>query len=69
MYGSLQRRKEKGLKVYLSEKKVNEQFGRKMNEDLNENRKLFWKEVSNAKGGKVASCSRINDINGRLVQG
>ena len=30
-------------------KKVNEQFGMKMNEDVNGSRKLFWKEVSNAK--------------------
>ena len=40
-----------------------------MNEDVNGNRKLFWKEVSNAKGGKVESCSRIKDGNGRLAQG
>ena len=40
-----------------------------MNEDVNRNRKLFWKEVSNAKGGKVESCSRIKDGNGRLAQG
>ena len=46
---------------YQSKKKVNEPFGRKMNEDVNENRKLFWKEVSNAKRGKVESCSRIKD--------
>ena len=26
-----------------------------MNEDANGNRKLFWKEVNNAKGGKVES--------------
>ena len=31
--------------------------------------KLFWKEVNNAKGGKVESCSRIKDGNGRLAQG
>ena len=43
------------------------QFGRKMNEDVNENRKLFWKEVSNANGGKVENCSRIKDRNGRLA--
>ena len=36
--------------IILSKKKVNEQFGRKMNEDVNGNRKQFWKEVSNAKG-------------------
>ena len=50
-----------------SRKKVNEQFGRKINGDMNRNRKLFWKEVSNAKGGKVESCSRIKDGNGRLA--
>ena len=52
-----------------SKKKVNEQFGRKMNEDVNGNRKLFWKEVSNAKGGKVKSWSRVKDRNGRLPHG
>ena len=31
----------------------NEQFGRKTNEDSNGNRKLFWKEVSNEKGGEL----------------
>ena len=35
---------------------------------MNGNRKLFWKEVSNVKGGKVESCSRIQDGNGRLAQ-
>ena len=55
--------------MYISEqKKVNEQFGRKMNEDMNGNKKLFWKEVSNVKGGKVGSCNRIKDRNGRLAQ-
>ena len=29
--------------IYESKKKVNEQFERKMNEDVNGNRKLFWK--------------------------
>ena len=40
-----------------------------MNEDMNGNMKLFWKVVSNAKGGKVESCSIIKDGNGRLAQG
>ena len=40
-----------------------------MNENVNGNRKLFWKEVSNANGGKVESCSRIKDGNERLAQG
>ena len=39
--------------IYQSKRKVKEQFGRKMNEDVNGNKKLFWKEVSNVKGGKV----------------
>ena len=33
-------------------------FGRKMNEDVNRNRKLFWKDVSNAKEGKVRESPR-----------
>ena len=40
--------------IYQTKKKVNEQFGRKMNEDLNGNRKLFWKEVSNEERWRVA---------------
>ena len=55
--------------VYQSKTKVNEQFGRKMNDDVNGNRKLFWKEVSNVKGGEVENCSKIKDGNGRLAQG
>ena len=38
-----------------------------MNKDVNGNRKLFWKAVTNVEGGKVESCSRIKDGNGRLV--
>ena len=38
-----------------------------MNQDVNGNRKLFWKEVSKAKGGKVESSNRIKDGNGRLI--
>ena len=40
-----------------------------MNGDVNGNRKLLWKEVINVKGGKVDSCSRIKNGNGRLAQG
>ena len=57
------------MRIYRSKKKVNDQFERKINEDVNGNRKLFWKEVSNFKGGKEESCSRIKDVNGRLPQG
>ena len=61
-------REEKKVKrcIIHSKKKVNEQFGRKMKEDVNVNRILFWKEVSNRKRGKVKSCSRIKDGNGGM---
>ena len=55
--------------IYQSKIKINKHYGREMNKDVNGNRKLFWKEVSNAKEGKVESCSRLNDGNGRLAQG
>ena len=35
-----------------------------MNEDVNGKRKLFWTEVSNAKGGKVENYRRIKDRGG-----
>ena len=54
--------------IIQSIKKVNEQFGRKINKDVNGNRKLLWKKVSNAKGGKLESCSRVKGGNGRLAQ-
>ena len=41
--------------IYQCKKEVNEQFERKMNQDVNGNRKLFWKEVSNVNGRKVES--------------
>ena len=53
--------------IVQSKKKVNEQFGRKMDGDVNGNRELFWKEVSNVKGGKAEGCSRVKDRNGRLA--
>ena len=40
--------------IYQNKKKLNEQFGRKMNEDVNGNKNLFWKEVSNVKGRVAA---------------
>ena len=54
---------------YQREKKVNEQFGRKMNKDIDGIRKLFWREVSKMKGWKVENWSRIKKANGRLALG
>ena len=53
-------------RMYRIKKKVNEEIGRKMNEDVNGNGKSFWKGVKN---GKVEKCSRIKDGNRRLAQG
>ena len=36
---------------------------------MNGNRKLFCREMSNVKGGKVESCSGIKEGNGRLALG
>ena len=32
--------------IYQSKEEVQEQFGMKMNQDVNENREMFWKEVT-----------------------
>ena len=64
--------RERWLKVYKEEKRKvkrciyhskedQEQFGRKMNQDLNGIRKLFWKEVSKANKGKVENSNKIKD--------
>ena len=45
-----EKKRERLKGVYIrAKKKVNEQFERKMNEDENRNRKMFWKDVSSAK--------------------
>ena len=53
--------------IYESKKDVQERFGRKVNQDVNKNRKLFWKEVRKVNGGKVEDSNRIKDRNGRLA--
>ena len=61
------KRKSKRCK-YHKNKKINEQFGRKLNQDVDGN-KLFWKEVSKVNGGKAESYSRIKNRNERLAVG
>ena len=39
--------------IYQSKKEVYKQFGRKMNQDVDGNRKLFWEEVNKVNGGKM----------------
>ena len=48
---------------------VNKQFRRKMNQNADGNRNLFWKEMSKVKSGKVERCIRIEDGNGILALG
>ena len=69
MQANREKKREAKRCIYQSREKVIEQFGRKMNEVVNGNRKLLWKEVSNAKRGKVESSSRKKDGNGSLARG
>ena len=58
------RRKEAGRRCWqLAMKRKNKDVWKlpEKKKERNGNMKLFWKEVSNAKGGKVESCSRINN--------
>ena len=41
--------------IYQSKKEVQEQFGRKMNQDVNGNRILFWKEVSKEERWRIST--------------
>ena len=49
------KKKRERLKVvYIKAiRRVQEEFGRKMNENMNRNKKLFLKELSKENGGKV----------------
>ena len=41
----------------------------KMSQDVDGNRKLFWKEVSEMNGERGGGCSRIKEGNGKLAMG
>ena len=77
MAASDEKKKERCMEAYREKRKVKRCIiqikkkvnGMKMNEEVNGNRKMYWKEMSNAKGGKVESYSKIKDGNGRLAQG
>jgi hypothetical protein len=71
--------KESCMEVYREERRktkrcisgrkreVNEQFGRKMNEDVKGNKKLFWKEVRKVGKERNGNLSNIKNRNGTLV--
>ena len=69
MFENLHKEEKRKVKrcIFQSKKEVQEQFGRKMNEDLNGNRKLFCKAVSKVNGGKGKISNKIKDGNGRLL--
>ena len=54
---------------YISKKAVNQHLGRKMDQDVGENKKLFRKEVDKINGGKVESCIRVKYGSGRMLLG
>ena len=68
--------KERCIKTYKGEKRKvkrciyqGKKLGKKMNQDVNGNRKLFWKEVSKVSGGRMKSCNRKKDGKRRLALG
>ena len=44
-------------------------YQKEVNEDMNRNKKLFWKEVSQVNGWKVENCNRTKNRNGKLTLG
>ena len=56
----------KGYTVCQGKKKANEQFGRKVKQDVSRNIKLFRNDVGMVNGEKAESCSRIKEGNRRL---
>ncbi len=50
-------------------RRVDEEFGRKLNENFSENKKLFWKEVRRVRGGERGGGVRMRGEDGELVRG
>ncbi len=51
-----------------SNRKVDEEFGRKLSQNFSEN-KLFWKEVKKVRGGERGGSVRMRGENGEPVRG
>ena len=62
------KRKVKEL-VNDSKQRVDEDFGRKLSEDFNVNKKLFWREVKRERGGSETRSVRVKNEDGSLVGG
>ncbi len=52
-----------------SKRRVDEEFGSKLSQNFNENKKLFWKEVKKARGGEKSGDVRMRGEDGELVGG
>ncbi len=52
-----------------SKRRVDEEFGRKLSQIFSENKKLFWKEVKNVRGGERSGDVRMRGENGEFVRG
>ena len=50
-----------------SQRRVDEEFGRKLSEKFNENKKLFWKEVKKERGDVGGVSARMKREDGALV--
>ena len=50
MDGSIRKKRKVIRSIHQRKKEVNEQFGRKMNQDVDGSRKLFWRDVSKVNG-------------------
>lgn len=53
--------------IKRSKREANENFGKKLSQDVNGNRKLFWKEVKKVKNEGKESCMGVKGKNGRVL--
>ncbi len=51
-----------------SKRKVDEEFGRKLSQNISENKKLLWKEVKKVWGGERSTDVRMRGEDGELVR-
>ena len=50
-----------------SKEKVDDEFGRKLSEKFNENKKLYWKEVKKERGGCKSGSDKVKDKEGNVL--
>ena len=47
---------------------MDEDFGSRLSQKFEENKKLYWKEVERERGGRKVMSSKVRDEDGRLVK-